>query len=188
VLRAYRGPSIGAIVLLVLAIGLLVSGGDGGDDAGEPSAGPESEQPEGGRSGRGRPPGIAAPVTRVVDGDTVEATVGGAVEDIRYIGLDTPESVAPGQPVECFGRRAAEFNRRLVEGRIVRLVFDDERRDHYGRLLAYVYLGDEFVNAALVRRGYARTLTIAPNDRFAGLFARLEQEAGNAGRGLWSSC
>jgi micrococcal nuclease len=188
VLRTYRGPSIAAILLLVLAIALLVSSGDGGDDPGEPSARPEPELPEGGRPGRGRPPGIAATVTRVVDGDTVEATVGGSVEDIRYIGLDTPESVAPGQPVECFGQRAAAFNRRLVEGRVVRLIFGEERRDQYGRLLAYVYLGDEFVNATLVRRGYARTLTIAPNDRFAGLFARLEQDAGNAGRGLWKSC
>jgi micrococcal nuclease len=188
VLRSYRGPSIGAIVLLVLAIGLLLSGGDGDENGDKPSAGPEPELSEGGRPGNRQPPGIAAAVTRVVDGDTVEATVGGSSEDIRYIGIDTPESVAPGEPVECFGHRAAEFNRKLVEGQAVRLVLGEERRDQYGRLLAYVYRGDEFVNATLLRRGYARTLTIAPNDRFAGLFARLEQEAGNAGRGLWRSC
>jgi len=199
----YRGPSIGAIVLLVLAVGLLLFGGDGGDDEGG-GAGTEFERPKGGDPADGdpaggegdgsagdgapRPPGVAATVTRVVDGDTVEAPVGGSLEDIRYIGLDTPESVAPDQPVECFGPEAAEYNRRLVEGRVVRLIFDEERRDQYGRLLAYVYVGDEFVNAALVRRGYARTLTIAPNDRFAGFLARLEQEAGNAGRGLWAAC
>jgi micrococcal nuclease len=177
----YRGPSLGVIVLLVIAIGVLLFGGDDGEEA----ASPDGKRS---RDGGTRPPGVAARVTRVVDGDTVEVTVGGATEDVRYIGIDTPESVAPGQPVECFGHRASEFNRRLVEGRFVRLVFDTERRDQYGRLLAYVYLEDELVNATIVRRGYARTLTIAPNDRFAGLFARLEQRAGNAGRGLWDTC
>jgi micrococcal nuclease len=90
--------------------------------------------------------------------------------------------------VECFALAASHFNERLVEGERVRLVFDAERRDIYGRLLAYVYLGDRFVNAELVRRGYATTLTIAPNDRFADLFARLERRAGAAGRGLWGEC
>jgi micrococcal nuclease len=70
----------------------------------------------------------------------------------------------------------------------VRLVFDAERRDVYGRLLAYVYVGDRFVNAALVRRGYARTLEIAPNTRFADLFDRLQRAAANAGKGLWGTC
>ena len=70
----------------------------------------------------------------------------------------------------------------------MRLVFDAERRDVYDRLLAYVHLGDTFVNAELVRRGYARTLEIAPNTRFAGLFDRLKQAAANAGRGLWGEC
>jgi micrococcal nuclease len=159
-------------VLLLIAIALLLFGEGDGDDP---------EQAPGGRE-------IFARVTRVVDGDTVEVRVGDRLEDIRYIGLDTPESVAPDEPEECFGKQAAKFNSRLVEGEEVRLVFDRERRDRYGRLLAYVYLGDEFVNAALVRRGYARTLMIAPNDRFASLFARLEREAGKAGRGLWTAC
>jgi micrococcal nuclease len=90
--------------------------------------------------------------------------------------------------VECFGRRAGAFNERLVGGREVTLRFDRELRDRYGRLLAYVYVGPRLVNAELVRRGYARTLTIAPNDSRAGLFARLEREAGQAGRGLWGEC
>ena len=84
---------------------------------------------------------------------------------MRYIGIDTPESVEPGEPVECFGCEASHFNERLVEGEKVRLVFDAERRDVYGRLLAYVYVGDVFVNAELVRAGYATTLTIPPNDQ-----------------------
>ncbi|HEX5954906.1 MAG TPA: thermonuclease family protein, partial [Solirubrobacterales bacterium] len=99
-----------------------------------------------------------------------------------------PESVKPGAPVECFGPEASDFNERLVGGERVRLEFGPERRDDYGRLLAYVYVGDRFVNADLVRRGYATTLTIAPNDQFAPLLNRLEQEAGNAGRGLWGAC
>jgi len=127
-------------------------------------------------------------VTRVVDGDTIEARIDGQPEDIRYIGVDTPETVKPGTPVQCFGPRASTFNHRLVEGRRVRLVFGVERRDVYGRLLAYVYLGRRLVNATLVRRGLARSLTIPPNDRLAPLFRRLELRAAKAGRGLWGAC
>ena len=127
-------------------------------------------------------------VTRVVDGDTVEVQLGGTEEDVRYIGVDTPETVKPDEPVQCFGPQASAFNHRLVEGRRVRLVFGEERRDVYGRLLAYVYFGDRFVNAELLQRGLARTLTIPPNDRFAGRFKRLEIAAARAGRGLWRTC
>ncbi len=102
---------------------------------------------------------------------------------MRYIGVDTPETVKPDTPVQCFGPRASAFNHRLVEGRRVRLVFGVERRDVYGRLLAYVYLGRRFVNASLVRRGLARSLTIPPNDRFAPLFRGLELRAARAAVG-----
>lgn len=134
------------------------------------------------------PAEVEALVTRVVDGDTVEVRIGGEIEDVRYIGVDTPETVKPDTPVQCFGPQASDFNHRLVEGRTVRLVFGVERRDVYGRLLAYVYLGPRFVNAALVRRGLARTLTIPPNDRFAPIFRRLELRAARTGRGLWGMC
>jgi micrococcal nuclease len=127
-------------------------------------------------------------VTRVVDGDTVQVELEGETEDVRYIGVDTPETVKPGAPVDCFGPQASAFNHHLVEGRRVRLVFGVERRDVYGRLLAYVHLGDRFVNAILLRRGLARTLTIAPNDRYAERFKRLEIAASRAGRGLWGAC
>ena len=138
----------------------------------------------------GDEPPASAPayVTRVVDGDTVEVRLDGEEEDVRYIGVDTPETVKPGAPVDCFGPQASSFNHRLVERRQVRLVFGAERRDQYGRLLAYVYLGDRFVNAELIRRGLARTLTIPPNDRFAGQLKRLEIAAARAGRGLWGAC
>ena len=134
------------------------------------------------------PTGARAYVVRAVDGDTIEARIGGEPEDVRYIGVDTPETVKPDTPVQCFGPRASSFNHHLVEHRWVRLVFGVERRDIYGRLLAYVYLGRRFVNPILARRGLARSLTIPPNDRFAPLFRRLELRAARAGRGLWGAC
>lgn len=161
---------LGSAVVLVAAALFILRPWEGPVD---PSPGPESAR---------------AQVVRAVDGDTIEVRIGSALEDVRYIGVDTPETVRPGAPVECFGPRASRFNQRLVAGRRVRLVFGAERRDAYGRLLSYVYLGRRFVNAELLRRGFARTLTIAPNDRFAERFKRLEIAAGRAGRGLWSAC
>lgn len=136
------------------------------------------------------PKGVQGEVTRIVDGDTIHVDIGGTDETVRYIGVDTPESVKPGTPVQCFAKRAAARNRELVGEREVRLRFDVERRDRYGRLLAYVYRqGDgEFVNAALVRDGYARPLTVPPNVRYADRFARLAREARQAERGLWRAC
>jgi len=127
------------------------------------------------------------PVVRVVDGDTIKVRYDGEEEYVRYIGIDTPESVKPGSPVECFGPEAKELNERLVGDR-VRLVFDRERRDRYGRLLAYVYSGPGMVNGALVRRGYATAYAVPPNDHRAGFFERLEERARATGRGLWSAC
>ncbi len=138
---------------------------------------------------RDEPPASAmAYVMRAVDGDTIEVRLDGRAEDVRYIGVDTPETVKPDTPVQCFGPQASRFNHGLVEHRRVRLVFGVERRDVYGRLLAYVYLDGRFVNAELIRRGLARTLTIPPNDRFAGQLKRLEIAAARAGRGLWGAC
>ncbi len=143
---------------------------------------------EGHGAGDEGPSQARAFVVRAVDGDTIEARIGKRFEDVRYIGVDTPETVKPDTPVQCFGPRASSFNHHLVEHRWVRLVFGVERRDIYGRLLAYVHLGHRFVNASLVRRGLARSLTIPPNDRFAPLFRRLELRAARAGRGLWGAC
>jgi micrococcal nuclease len=163
-----RRGEIGSLMLLLVVALLIVRPWEEGEEAG--------------------PAQVVALVTRVVDGDTVEARIDGEIEDVRYIGVDTPETVKPGEPVQCFGPQASAFNHRLVEGRRVRLVFGVERRDVYGRLLAYVYLGRRFVNGALVRRGLARTLTIPPNDRFAARLAGLELRAARAGRGLWGAC
>jgi len=163
-----RAASICAAVLALVLAGC----GDDTTGAVEPSA-------------RGS---VTVRVSRIVDGDTIEVSLGGDEEDVRYIGIDTPETVAPGQPVECFGHAASRFNTGLVEGQRVRLVFDRELRDQYGRLLAYVYVDGELVNAQLVRRGFARTLVFPPNTRHADLFARLQQHAADTGRGLWGRC
>jgi len=127
-------------------------------------------------------------VTRVVDGDTIEVSLDGRSEDVRLIGVDTPETVKPNTPVQCFGERASHFTKRRLTGRRARLVFGVERRDVYGRLLAYVYLHGRFFNPILVRHGLARSLTIPPNDRFAPRFRHLELAAARAGRGLWGAC
>ena len=131
-----------------------------------------------------------AKVLRVVDGDTIRVRLDGRTERVRYIGVDTPESVKPGTPVQCFAKRAAAANAALVAGHSVRLVGDVEQRDRYGRLLAYVYREPDgaFVNAQLVREGYARTMTIAPNVAHARQFAQLAQTARRSGRGLWGAC
>lgn len=131
---------------------------------------------------------LAAKVIRVVDGDTAVVAIDGREERLRYIGIDTPESVKPGEPVECFGKEAARRNEQLAAGRKVRLEIGAEPRDHYGRLLGYVHLGNLMVNAELIREGYAKALTIPPNDRYAGTFKRLEQQAERAEAGLWGRC
>src|SRR4051794_41722631 len=142
-------------------------------------------RPGSGPGGGGRAEGT---VTRVVDGDTIHVLTGGEDEAVRYIGVDTPESVKPGTPVQCFAKAASAENERLVAGRRVRLVYDAERRDRYGRLLAYVYRlapAPLLVNAELVRAGYARTLTIPPNVRFAGRLAAPAREGRGDERGVW---
>jgi len=128
-----------------------------------------------------------AEVLEVTDGDTIRVLLGGEVERVRYIGIDTPETSRSPSGAERFGEEASAENRRLVEGRTVELAFDIGERDRYGRLLAYVYLRDgTFVNAELVRNGFATVMTIAPNVRHASLFRELEAEARSAGRGLWA--
>ena len=130
------------------------------------------------------------PVVRVVDGDTIRVGLRSGEEPVRYIGIDTPESVKPGAPVECFAKRASAYNERLVAGEQVRLVYDIERRDRYGRLLAYVYRARDglFVNAELVRHGYATAVTFPPNVAHERELRRLARRARMSGRGLWSGC
>ena len=160
---------LGSVVLLVALATIVLRPWEGGDAPADPR-------------------GFRAYVVRAIDGDTIEARFDGRTEDVRLIGIDTPETVKPDTPVQCFGPRASAFEHRTVEGRWVRLVPGAEQRDVYGRLLAYVYLGRRFVNATLARRGLARPLTIPPNNRFAPLFERLALGAARVGRGLWGAC
>lgn len=147
------------------------------------------------------PPGLEeAHVVRVVDGDTIVvevtgrtegpgagAAVEGGEERVRLIGIDTPESVKPDSPVECFGREASAAATALLEGQDVQLIKDVEERDSYDRLLRYVYIGEEMANARLVANGYAAAYTYPPNVRHADLFVDLERQARDRGLGLWSS-
>ena len=127
-------------------------------------------------------------VVRVVDGDTIMVNPN---ERIRLIGIDAPESVAPNRPVGCMGREASQFLKQfLPKGTEVRLEGDVEPQDRYGRTLAYVWVASTgvFVNAELVRRGFAQPLTIPPNIAYADQFVDLAREARQANRGLWASC
>jgi micrococcal nuclease len=124
-------------------------------------------------------------VVRVVDGDTIHVRVGDRVEKVRYIGVNTPEIHHPSKGEEPGGREALAVNRTLVERRAVRLETDVRTRDRFGRLLAYVWVGDVMVNAELLRRGYAQVMTVPPNVRHQDLFVKLQRDARESERGLW---
>ena len=127
------------------------------------------------------PPAInstrSAKVSRVLDGDTIEIESG---EQVRYLGINAPES---GQP---FSTEATRENERLVAGRIVNLEFDVQTQDRYGRLLAYIWVGDVLINKEIVKNGYAVIETIQPNVKYQDLILKAQQEARDACRGLWA--
>ena len=123
-------------------------------------------------------------VERVVDGDTL-VLVGG--ERVRLLGVDTPETKHPTKPVQPFGPEASAYTTRLAEGATVRLVFDKERRDRYGRLLAYVYIGELFLNEELLRAGLATAELQYPySSEMKKRFRAAEAEAKAARLGIWS--
>lgn len=130
-----------------------------------------------------------ARVVRVVDGDTIVIDRGGGNERVRYIGIDTPESVKPNTPVEFMAREASAANEALVAGREVVLERDVSDTDRYDRLLRYVWLregdGWVFVNLELVRRGFAQVVTYPPDVRWTDTFLAAQREARDAGVGLW---
>ena len=134
------------------------------------------------------PSGIDVVVRKVIDGDTIEVSGG---ERVRLIGIDTPETHDPNRPAGCFGTEASRFTATLLApGTPVRLVGDAEQRDRYGRLLAYVYRRADglFVNAELLRRGYAQLLTIPPNVAHTDEFAAIARDARAGSQGLWAAC
>lgn len=139
-------------------------------------------------------PGARARVVRTLDGDTAELAfrdaAGRATVTVRYLGVDTPESVHPDRPVECFGPEASRRNHAWATGRLVRVRFDRERVDPYGRLLAALTpVGwKRSLSERLVAEGLGRVLAIAPNGADAPRLSRVQARAQGAGRGLWGRC
>ena len=130
-------------------------------------------------------------LVRVVDGDTLKVKVAGGNDRVRLIGIDTPESVKPNTPVQCFALAASARTKALLPpGTAIRLVRDAEARDRYHRLLAYVYRSRDglFVNLALVREGFARPYTFPPNVAHEAEFVAAAAQARAQGKGLWSRC
>ena len=122
-------------------------------------------------------------VVRVIDGDTFEIEGG---ERVRLIGVDTPESVKPDTPVECFGKESSDYLRSLVEGKEVRLERDRTDRDRYARLLRYAYLGDVFINERIVRDGYAESVAYKPDTAKQAVLDRAEETAKIERRGRFA--
>ncbi len=172
---------------VIISFGLASCATPPGSEPGRPpsTTGQDADEPGSG-SGGGRPQRVPARVTRVVDGDTFEVSLRGDILDVRLIGIDTPETVKPGSPVECFGKEASRAATDLLEGRRVRMVKDVSDRDRYDRLVRYVYIGQEMANARLVVNGYASAYTYPPDVRHADLFVRLQRDARDGDRGLWS--
>jgi micrococcal nuclease len=168
---------------LVVGVALAVLAAAGWLVLGMPGVG------RGGRDGAGRPG--TATVVRVVDGDTLVVRVGGADEPVRLIGIDTPETVAPGRPVECYGAEASDHLAALTPaGTDVRLERDVEARDVYDRLLAYVYRADDglFINRAQVEGGYAEAKDYPPNSAHRTELQQVQAAARAGGAGLWGAC
>lgn len=127
-------------------------------------------------------------VTKVIDGDTIAVDIKGEEKRVRYIGIDTPETGKSARPAECYGKEATDRNRELVEGKRVRLEKDVSETDKYGRLLRYVYVGDEFINKKLVEDGFADVVTYPPDVKYAEVFKTAKRLSKEEGRGLWGGC
>ncbi len=133
---------------------------------------------------------VLVTVTRVLDGDTIFVNAPGLAERVRLIGIDTPEIAHDPEPAECYGVDAHEFTKAL-QSRTVWLTFDAECRDPFERLLAYVWVGNgpqDLWARQIMRRGYARTLTIAPNTSFVDVLSDDQFAATSASAGLWGAC
>jgi micrococcal nuclease len=181
---------------LALLVGVLTIAGCSiipqGESSTPASAGSPTASPSG--PGAARDPGPTGPteigfVERVVDGDTAIVIIDGVDFRVRYIGIDTPESVAPNSPVEPFALEASAANERLVEGHQVVLEKDVSETDRFGRLLRYIWLQDgdrwTMVNELLVEMGYAQVATFPPDVKYVERFLAAQRRAREAGRGLW---
>ena len=128
-------------------------------------------------------------VSKVVDGDTIDVAAAGEEHRIRLLGINTPESVDPRRPVQCFGKEASNFAKELLLGKTVRLEADptQDNQDRYGRLLRHVFLEDgTHVNLKLVAEGYAHEYTYERAGRYQEILKDAERAARVAGRGLWN--
>ena len=123
-------------------------------------------------------------VLRVIDGDTIELENG---QKVRYIGIDTPETVDPRRDSQCFGKEASLYNKTLVEGKEIYLEKDISQTDRYGRLLRYIYLEENgiSINEQLVKEGYAVASSYPPDIKYQEKLRLTEQEARNNQKGLW---
>jgi micrococcal nuclease len=139
-------------------------------------------------TGGSRRHGPSAFVARVIDGDTIEVVTRGRTVDVRLIGVDTPETVHPSEPVECFGPAASQFTTSRLDGRTVQLDFDAERTDQYGRVLAYVWLNNQLFNRTLVARGFASVVIYEPNSEYATRLYGAESRAESRDKGMWGAC
>lgn len=130
---------------------------------------------------------VSASVERTVDGDTFIAILeDGSRERVRMLLLDTPETKKEGTPVQPFGPEASEYTKKLLGGKQVELEFDEEQRDQYDRMLAYVYLNGEMVNEKLLEQGLARVVVYQPNDKYIDEFREIQNKAKQQKLGVWS--
>lgn len=125
-------------------------------------------------------------VTAVTDGDTIEVLMNGKAEKVRLIGVDTPETVHPTKEVQAYGKEASDYAKVQLNGKMVNLELDVQDRDRYGRLLAYVWVGEVMFNEKLVAEGYAQVSTYPPNVKYVDKFVAAQTKARNAKKGLWS--
>ena len=175
-----------AILVIIAAIAVYFFGGQGIPDFGQNT--PVQEDDSG---------FVMGIVTRVVDGDTAEITVDGAKRRVRFLGVDTPETVHPNKPVQFFGPEASAFTKESLTGKRVWLEYDKNPQDRYSRHLAYIWTAKpksintdtirrDMFNAKMLLGGYAKVMIIKPNNRYAQQFKEFEAEARKSRRGLWA--
>ncbi|WP_035349774.1 thermonuclease family protein [Fictibacillus gelatini] len=130
---------------------------------------------------------VPAEVIRVIDGDTIKVNVNNKEETVRFLLVDTPESVHPTKPIQPFGPEASQLTKKLLTGKKVELELDVSERDKYGRLLAYVYVDGKSVQEELLKKGLARVAYVfAPNTKYVDRYRKIERAAREKGIGIWS--
>lgn len=176
--RGRRPTRFPTITILLGAVAALALGAASCDSTLAPPGGPSADAGEG-------------VVEYVIDGDTVDVNIGGTTERVRLIGVNTPETVDPDRPTQCFGPEASAHTKSLLpSGTEVRLERDVVARDRYGRLLAYVWRSDDdlLVNLELVEGGFADAVTYGDNEALYQLLVGAEETARSQGLGLWGAC